>query len=83
MKEIIKQVFSYLGIGVIVFYMMIVFNIQFDRNKRYVTKSRKDLDDGWVTSSNNKLPEDYSPKKYKVRVQQSDETVMVQYKLIK
>ncbi len=83
MKEIIKQVFSYLGIGVISFYMMIVFNIQFDRNKRYVTKSRKDLDDGWVTSSNNKLPEDYSPKKYKVRVQQSDETVMVQYKLIK
>jgi hypothetical protein len=83
MKEIIKQVFSYLGIGIIAFYMMMVFNIQFDRNKRYVTKSRKDLNDGWVTSSNNKLPEDYSPKKYKVRVQQSDETVMVQYKLIK
>jgi hypothetical protein len=83
MKEIIKQVFSYLGIGIIAFYMMLVFNIQFERNKRYVTKSRKDLDGGWVTSSNNKLPEDYSPKKYKVRVQQSDETVMVQYKLIK
>jgi hypothetical protein len=83
MKEILKQIFKFLGIGMVVFYMMLVFNIQFERNKRHTTKLHKDLDDGWVTSPNNKLPEDYTSKKYKIRVHQSDETIMVQYKIIK
>jgi len=83
MKELIKQFFKYLGIGIVIFYMMLVFNIQFERNKRYELKLHEDEKNGWITSDNKKLPEDYTPKKYIVRLTKSDETIMLQYKIIK
>jgi hypothetical protein len=82
MKERIKQFFKFLGIGIFSFYMMLAININFDRNKRYKLKIREDLKNGWVTSTNKELPEDYSPKKYNVRLIQSDDRLLLQYKII-
>jgi hypothetical protein len=62
---------------------MLVINIQFERNKRYELKIHEDEDNGWITSSNKKLPKDYTPRKYEVRITELDNVFYLQYKTIK
>lgn len=82
MKEKIKQFVKISVLGIIVFFVLLIANKGSERVKKINDKKDLDLKNGWITSDSKELPENYSPKKHKIRFTKINDVVFLQYKLI-
>jgi hypothetical protein len=83
MKEKISQILKLSGLIIVVFFFLLVATHGSEHEQKMKDKIEMYLRDGWITSVDKELPEDYSPKKYKYRYTKIENIIVLQYKLNK
>jgi hypothetical protein len=83
MKERINQFVKFLGLIIVGFIVLLIATHGSEHEQKTNDIIGVYLKDGWVTSIDKELPDDYSPKKYKYRYTKIENVVVLQYKLKK
>jgi hypothetical protein len=83
MKEKINRFIKSLGLIIVVFLFLVIATHGSEHEKKIKDKIEVYLRDGWVTSVDKELPNDYSPKRYKYRYTKIEDVIVLQYKIIK
>jgi hypothetical protein len=76
MKVRIKRNIIILSIIIVVFFILLIANKEYEHEKKFNNRIVLDLKNGWVTLSNKKLPKDYSPKKYIMRLTEIEDSIV-------